>query len=341
MAEVFSLNTINARMASSAAALIIVSRPVDPDCIGTARALRWLLAAQGRTASIICFFSIPSNMTGFPGMDEIIVAQPGSFDFSPFDLFITVDGSSWGQFFGDEWQHILGRLDMARIINIDHHEAEEIMLAIPGQCLNSTTSSTAQVLYEHFIEPSGLTPPAGIADCLYRALLYDTRGFRNEMHTGAYRFAEALIGLGADHARAVDVNYDMREVQYLTWAIEHTEFISDLGLMLLVIDAGRLAELEALLGKDFLDFDTIYKETIQRQIEGFHYGIILTDKLDGSVRLTWRTRGYGSHLAIADVARAAGFRAGGHRNAGGGIFKGSIQDAQARLLELLREKVLK
>lgn len=332
----FSLSTIHARMASSAAALIIVSRPVDPDCIGTARALRWLLEAQGRAAAITCFFSIPSIMAGFPGMDEVVVAQPDSFDFTPFDLFITVDGSSWGQFFGDEWKKPLSRIDRAHIVNIDHHEAEEIMQAIPGQCLNIKTSSTAQVLYEHFIEPSGLTPPACIADCLYRALLYDTRGFKNEMHTGAYRFAESLIALGADHARAVDVNYDMREVHYLTWAIEHTRFISDLGLMLLVIDTEGQAELEALLGKDFLDFDTIYKETIQRQVSGFHYGIILTDKLDGSVRLNWRTRGYGAHLSIADVARKAGFRAGGHRNAGGGSFAGSMHDAQAQLLEQLR-----
>jgi nanoRNase/pAp phosphatase (c-di-AMP/oligoRNAs hydrolase) len=341
MAADSSLNTLHARMASSTSALIIVSRPVDPDCIGSARALRWLLAALGSAPSITCFFSIPSGMADFPGMDEVQVAEPESFDFTPFDLFITVDGSSWGQFFGDGWHSMLSRLDMARIVNIDHHEAEEIMQAIPGQCLTIKTSSTAQLLYEHFIEPSRLTPPASIADCLYRALLYDTRGFRNEMHTGAYRFAEDLIALGADHARAVDVNYDMREVQYLTWAIQHTRFISDLGLMLLVIDAGGLAELEALLGKDFLDFDAIYKETIQRQVAGFHYGIILTDKLDGSVRLNWRTRGYGSHLAIADVARKAGFRAGGHRNAGGGSFAGSIEDAQARLLEHLRKELLK
>ncbi len=76
MAADFSLNTLHARMASSTSALIIVSRPVDPDCIGTARALRWLLAAQGRTASITCFFSIPSNMADFPGMDEVLVAEP-------------------------------------------------------------------------------------------------------------------------------------------------------------------------------------------------------------------------------------------------------------------------
>ena len=328
---------ISSLMASTANALVIVSRPVDPDCIGTALALRWLLVAQGHTTSIVCFFSIPSNMRDFPGMGEATVAEADSFDFSPFDLIITVDGSSWEQFLGAEWKKILGRIDMARIVNIDHHEPDEIMQAIPDRCMNDKTSSTAQVLYEHFIEPSQLSPPTGIADVLYLALLYDTRGFRNEMHTGAYRFAEALTTLGADHARAVDVNYDMREVQYLTWAIEHTEFISDLCLMLLVIDTKRSAELEAKLGKDFLDYDTIYKETIQRQVAGFHYGVILTDKLDGTVRLGWRTRGYGSHLSIGAIARQAGFKAGGHRNAGGGMFTGSIEDAKSQLLTSLRK----
>ena len=327
-------------MASATGALIIVSRPVDPDCIGTALALQWLLEAQGHRAAIVCFFSIPANMTAFPGMAGVTVAQPDSFDFSPFDLIITVDGSSWGQFLGDDWKKTLSRIDLARIVNIDHHEPDEIMQAIPERCLNVKTSSTAQVLYEHFIGPSQLSPPVRIADCLYLALLYDTRGFKNEIHAGAYRLAETLTALGADHARAVDVNYDMREVLYLTWAIEHTEFISDLGLMLLIIDAGRAAELEAKLGKDYLDFDTIYKETIQRQVAGFHYGVILTDKLDGSVRLSWRTRGYGSHLSIGAIARQAGFTAGGHRNAGGGKFTGTIENAKTQLLANLRRALL-
>jgi nanoRNase/pAp phosphatase (c-di-AMP/oligoRNAs hydrolase) len=330
-------STISRLVASSNDALVIVSRPVDPDCIGTALALRWLLAVRNQKASIVSFFAIPSNMTGFPGIEEVTVAEAISFDFSPFDLIITVDGSSWGQFLDDAWEKVLSRIDLKRIVSIDHHEPEEIMRAIPDRCLNIKTSSTAQVLYDYFIEPSQLRPPAHIADCLYQALLYDTRGFRNEAHTGAYRFAETLIALGADHARAVDVNYDMREVQYLTWAIEHTEFINSLGLMLLVIDAKRIEKLEAMLGKDCLDFDTIYKEIIQRQVAGFHYGVMLTDKLNGTVRLNWRTRGYGSHCAIGDIARQAGFKAGGHRNAGGGVFTGSIESAKARLLEKLRQ----
>lgn len=328
---------IRSLMATAAAPLIIVSRPVDPDCIGTARALRWLLAAQRKSPAIACFFSIPPGMTGFPGIAEAQTAQAESFDFAGHDLLILVDGSSWGQFFGDGWRRVLDAIDTKRIAAIDHHEAGDIARALGDRCLTEKTSSTAQVLYEHFIEPSGLAPPPPIADCLYRALLYDTRGFKNEAHTGAYRFAEALIGFGADHAAAVDVNYDPREVQFLRWAIEHTEFIAELSLTLLVLDAPAARELEALLGRDYTEFDTIYKEVIQRQVAGYDYGIMLTDRLDGTVRLNWRTRGRGVTVPIADIARRAGFDAGGHRNAGGGTYAGGIAEARRRLVSSLRQ----
>ena len=61
-------------MASATNALIIVSRPVDPDCIGTALALMWLLDEHKHNATIVCFFNIPAHMTTFPGMGEVTIA---------------------------------------------------------------------------------------------------------------------------------------------------------------------------------------------------------------------------------------------------------------------------
>ncbi len=323
-------------MAAAARPLILASRPVDPDCIGTALGLKWFLDARQKAASIACFFPIPPSMAGFPEIGQVAVADAGSYDFTAHDMIITVDGSSWGQFLGDGAEKVLERIRADRVVNIDHHAPGDIARAIPERCLGIYSSSTAQVLYEHIIEPSGLIPPPSVADSLYRALLYDTRGFRNEIYPGAYRFAEELVRLGADHAAAVDVAYDMREVRYLCWAIGHTEFLGDLGLMLLVIDAQRARELEAMLGPDCLEFDAIYKETIQRQVAGYDYGMLLTEKNGGSVRLNWRTRGRGATLPIAETARRAGFEAGGHRNAGGGTFSGSIAEARERLIAQLR-----
>ncbi|MEI6128105.1 MAG: DHH family phosphoesterase [Pseudomonadota bacterium] len=317
--------------------LIVVSRPVDPDCIGTGLSLQWFLEQQSKKPDVVCFFRMPENLAGFPDVSRVHTAAPEKFDFSPYHLVILIDGSSWGQFFGDAWQELLEKIDATALINIDHHISDEIQTAIPERCLNVKASSTAQVLYEYLIEPSGMQMPAMVAEYLYLALLYDTRGFRNEMHAGMYRFAEILLASGADHLRAVDVNYDMRAIRFFEWAIAHTELHPELELTMLCIDGPLHHELTRAFGDTWMDFDAVYKEVFERQVQGFHYGIILTDNLDGTVRFSWRTRNYGRHHSMADRARNAGFRAGGHRNAGGGSFTGSIEEAKTKLLAEMRK----
>ena len=157
---------------------------------------------------------------------------------------------------------------------IDHHMPEDIQAAVPRTCLNMQLSSTVQVLYESFIKPEKMRLPVDIIDVLYRALLYDSRNFKNEMHPGEYAFAEMLIVNGADHQRAVDVNLDREEVRFMVWAVEKTEFINDLFLSLLCLDSARQQELASLLGENWSEFNSLYKETILRQIKGFHYGLI-------------------------------------------------------------------
>ena len=102
----------------------------------------------------------------------------------------------------------------------------------------------------------------------------------------------------------------------------------------------RQRELETLMGPRWSDFNALYKETILRQIAGFHYGLILQEvPAEQAVRLSWRTRNYGNHLSVAEVARRAGFNAGGHRNAGGGSFRGSMTEARSRLLSEFRHSL--
>ena len=144
-----------------------------------------------------------------------------------------------------------------------------------------------------------------------------------------------IVGLG-HHAKAVDVNFEMQEFTFLAWAVDHTEFIPELQLSLLVLDARAQNELQKRISADWKDFDRLYKEVVERQIKGYNYGIILIDNFDGSIRLGWRTRSYGDHLSIGDIARGVGFHAGGHRNAGGGRFSGTIDEAKARLLNAIR-----
>lgn len=313
-------------------ARVVVSDPIDPDCVGTGLALQWYLQERGLGVDVISFHHIPPTMTGFPDIGTVQVLDPATCDFAASDMLCFVDGSSWSQFFGTGWQAVLGRLDLARVASIDHHTPDDIQRAIPERCLVRLSSSTAQVLYEDVIRPAGRTPDARVAEYLYRALLYDTRFFKNEMHAGAYAFAEALLACGVDHNRVVDTNYNEHEFELLAWAIEHTRLLPELSLSLLCIDAGARQELQQRFGEHYDEYFRLYKEMFERQIFGYHYGIVLTQTDGHTVRLNWRTRNYGDHLSIAEIARRAGFRAGGHRNAGGGTCDGDLAAASARLL---------
>ena len=322
----------------SRSVMIMISDPVDPDCVAAALALRWMLAQQYKETLIVSRFRIPATMLDFPAVWRVQVYETNLPDFSRFDALVLVDGATWSQFLGRDWKNVLAGIDLRRVINIDHHMPEDIQAAVPRTCLNMQLSSTVQVLYESFIKPEKMRLPVDIIDVLYRALLYDSRNFKNEMHPGEYAFAEMLIANGADHQRAVDVNLDREEVRFMVWAVEKTEFIKDLFLSLLCLDSARQQELASLLGENWSEFNSLYKETILRQIKGFHYGLILQERpLEGSVRLSWRTRNYGDHLSVAEIARQAGFKAGGHRNAGGGSFHGSMVEARTRLLHAFRQ----
>jgi nanoRNase/pAp phosphatase (c-di-AMP/oligoRNAs hydrolase) len=319
----------------SRSVMIMISDPVDPDCVAAALALRWMLAQQHKETLIVSRFRIPATMLDFPAVWRVQVYETTLPDFSRFDALVLVDGATWSQFLGRDWKNVLAGIDLHRVINIDHHMPEDIQAAVPRTCLNMQLSSTVQVLYESFIKPEKMRLPVDIIDVLYRALLYDSRNFKNEMHPGEYAFAEMLIANGADHQRAVDVNLDREEVRFMVWAVE---FIAELFLSLLCLDSARQQELASLLGENWSEFNSLYKETILRQIKGFHYGLILQERpLDGSVRLSWRTRNYGDHLSVAEIARQAGFKAGGHRNAGGGSFHGSMVEARTRLLHAFRQ----
>jgi len=334
------LKNINHLIDASQKILIVVSKPIDPDCIGTGLSLKWFLSENRKKADIVRFINIPQEMTSFPDIENITQIDNELPDFNIYDAVILVDGCDWAQFFGDNWQEILNHIDKNKIINLDHHIPGNIQQAVPDNCLVKSTSCTGQLLFEYFIEPSNIKLTKPVADYLYLALLYDSGNFKYEIYPGQYLFAEKLIKAGVNHAKAMDINYDKKELDFMVWAIEHTDFFPELKLSMLVISKDLSLELQNKLGENWSDFDKFYKEAIERQIKGFNYGIILIENMDGIIRLGWRTRNYGEPLSIAKIARSCGFNAGGHRNAGGGRFSGKIEDAKNNLLNEFKKRII-
>jgi len=168
------LKNINHLIDASQKILIVVSKPIDPDCIGTGLSLKWFLSENRKKADIVRFINIPQEMTSFPDIENITQIDNELPDFNIYDAVILVDGCDWAQFFGDNWQEILNHIDKNKIINLDHHIPGNIQQAVPDNCLVKSTSCTGQLLFEYFIEPSNIKLTKPVADYLYLALLYDS-----------------------------------------------------------------------------------------------------------------------------------------------------------------------
>lgn len=335
------IDNINHLISTAEKILITVSRPIDPDCIGTGLALKWILENNKKTVDIVRFVDIPHEMSYFPDIKAVKKADENIADLKSYQAIILVDGCDWAQFFGDIWQEVLAKIDAGRIINLDHHIPGDIHQTIADHCLIKKTSCTAQLIYDSLIKPEKIKLIPRIADYLYLALLYDSGNFKYEIYPGQYAFAEKLISAGADHARAMDINYDKKDIEFMVWAVSHTEYFPEINLSLLIISKEHIKVLSRKLGPNWSDFDKFYKENFERQIRGYDYGIILMENQDGSVRLGWRTRNYGTTISIAETARKCGFSAGGHRNAGGGRFTGSLKAARENLLNEITKAIHK
>ena len=88
---------VRAALGASERTAVVVSDPIDPDCLGTALALVWWLTAQGRQASAVSFVRIPGTLQTFPDVDTVTVADPLQFDFDAYDLVVLVDRESGGR----------------------------------------------------------------------------------------------------------------------------------------------------------------------------------------------------------------------------------------------------
>ncbi len=306
-----------------AAQRILIVSHVNPDgdAIGSSLGLANALKQMGKDVTIANDDGVPPFLRWLPGAADIVTEVTSG----EFDLMISTDSSDEIRT-GNAGEY--GRSHSTKVINLDHHPTNtyfgDIFLVVPA-----AVSATEIVLdwWHH----AGMDISHEVAVPLLTGLVTDTNGFRISNTTArTLQVAQILMEQGASltevTARTLDsMTYD----EFILWK----QILPTAELHGQVISAYVRLEDFALAG--VADTSTAGIVSFLNRVEEAMISVVFKETEEG-IRLSMRAkRGYN----VADVATALG--GGGHIQAAGATIQGTLEEARARVLEMLQEAAAK
>ncbi len=295
----------------------------DGDGIGAGLALVHALEGLGKRVRFLCPSRIASLYAFLPGFARIepVTDAAVAAALPPADVVISCDC-------GDRKR--LGAVMAAPrglLINLDHHATNDRFGDIN---LVDVVAESTGVVVSTLLRELGVPLDRTLATCLYTTIVFDTGRFMHSNTTAhTFRWTADLLETGID---AAEIN---RKLTYTR--TPHDLAVLRLGIEHLVVDAQepRLAGIAipaaaiAAVGEpedwgDMVD--------VPRSLAGNCVAYLLRESPDGkTVRVSLRSN---PPWEVSPVAEA--FGGGGHKQAAGCTFPGSLADAQREIVTRLR-----
>lgn len=298
----------------------------DGDAIGSTLGLWHLLRSLGKEATVIVPDKAPASLAFLPGFKEIAVYTCHK-DFCATtvenaDLILCCDFNTPSR------QDLLAPLIQeakCRKVLIDHHQEPDnfvdLMISYPDM------SSTCELCFR-LIAAMGLFGEVNLdcATCLLTGIITDTRNFSvNIKHHDIYEILMRLLDKGVDKERIVKEALNTRSY----WSLKLEAFaLSD---RMKIYPAHRAA-VTTLSKSDLERFhyergDTEGLVNRPLEIKGLVYSIFMREDND-CVKVSARSVG---NFPVSEICKQL-YGGGGHLQAAGGEFYGSLEDCR-RLLE--------
>ncbi|MEW6586614.1 MAG: bifunctional oligoribonuclease/PAP phosphatase NrnA [Nitrospirota bacterium] len=287
----------------------------EPDALGSSLALSTALESMGKRTIVFDRDTVPEFYRFLPG-HERFVNSTSQIETSSYHLVLldcnTPDRAG------------IDGLPFLSSAVIDHHETEkgfgDISWVVPG-------AAATGIMVFYLIKELGASISREIAMNLYAAIAIDTGTFRySNTSAEVLRVAAELMEAGADPAFVSTSLYD-------TWTEDR------FCLLILVLDSIEIRDSIAFTHvtkemfektgtgpedtENFANFPRVMKQVkvsaFFRQVGENHWKASLRSKGD---------------LSVAGIA--ASFGGGGHKNAAGYTFKGTLEDAKEALLVALK-----
>lgn len=301
----------------------------DADSVGSAIAMARVLKHFGKSVKVVSPTELPKNLLFLVGDEDLEIIDFNNFDFSPYDLFLTCDSSSWSRVAG-------GNIDKPEcyFINIDHHQSNhkygDINLIVPEAAAN------CEVLYYLFQDwgivadtdrdvPDFHTP-------LLTGLIGDTGAFRfPEADRGTFEVASELMKLADKNKIIFNLYQSFEESHIMVWKELMNNLVVD-SEHKFVYSFVRKDVLEK-YGKPF-NAKSELADMLFQSIEGTDFGMVGAED-DGYISVSFRSR---TGIDVSLLASSLG--GGGHAWASAAridILNGNYEEAEQKALEAARD----
>ena len=291
--------------------LILTHRRPDGDTAGCAGALCRGLQQIGKRAYILENPEITRRYA------PLIVPYYPPEDFVP--AYVVSTDIAEEKLFPDTAEPYKGKVDLV----IDHHGSNDGFGK--KNLIRPDAGGCAEVLYD-VLTALGVKFTADIAECIYIGVSTDTGCFKFSNTTAhSHAVAAACLTAGIDGGEINRVlfetksrpRFEMERIVFDTMEFHENGAIAVAVLWRRDIDHA---------GADMDDLDSI--ASLTRQIEGVQIGITLTEKPDGTVRVSVRTT---KEMDAAAICKKVG--GGGHVRAAGASFTCGMAEAKAAMLK--------
>jgi len=300
------------RIAQANRVVLVTHRHPDGDALGSTLALKRALESVGKQVVAVCHDAPPYVFRFLPGLEAF------SDQFNPIegDLVITLDCGDINRTGFPEAMRLLGG-DQGSLINIDHHQRNDLQKLATINLVSTDASSASELVYE-FLTVEHLPIDKATATNILAGIYNDTGGFRHSNTTPrVLEIASTLLLAGG---RLRDITRHVANVRSATalklWgiALERIRYHEPLGVVASVITRHDFELCDA-LPEDIAGAVNLINHVPEAKV-----ALLCIEPSIGLIKASLRTE-----LNSIDVARVANlFGGGGLKKAAGFSIPGTI-----------------
>lgn len=293
----------------------------DGDALGSSMALYHVLSAMGKKVHVVTPDLAPASLLFIPGVKEAVAAtRHDEFArqlFKQADLIFCLDFNAPYRI--DRLQDALESSTAPKVL-IDHHLNPEVKADVTIS--HPEISSTCMLLFRVICQLGWLRlVDKKVASCIYTGMMTDTGNFSyNSQDPDLYIVIAELLRRGIDKDSLYKKAFNTKTINQLKingYAIaERTEFYPEHGAALMILDKDDLEKY------DYQPGATEGLVNVPLSVPEIKYVVFLR-QADGYVKVSTRSEG---DIPVNEMCSKY-FNGGGHKNAAGGEFYGTMDEA--------------